>query len=394
MKQALIAALLLCSVARAAPDIEVRKRVDNALPTPGQPVEFTIEVRNVGADPASDVHVRDLLPPGLEIPIGMAAFPGSGTYDPVSGDWAVGDLAAGVSSTLLIPAVVSAPNPPICIVNAAQAAHANDANPANDRAMAAVRQPGVDRCVDLTAEFITILAGPLGCGTEGPLTVHIDVINQGPDVARNVVVELKQSPQIAPNLRFTSAACAGATCTLPQLGSGETKRLVALSDDFSNPSPRPARLSIGVRSDDADFAPHDNIVVRDGTFPAFTECAPIDIGDVGGNPAYCFVATAAYGSALDPHVVTLRQFRDRHLRRTALGRAFIRFYYRHSPPLAIVIAEHEPLRIAARWLLTPLVLTIVYPWTSLSIATLMVALLLGWRLWRRRAHWPRAGIFD
>ncbi len=47
----------------------------------------------------------------------------------------------------------------------------------------------------------------------------------------------------------------------------------------------------------------------------------------------CYVATAVYGSYDCPQVWTLRRFRDRFLKRYALGRGFIRFYYRFSPGL-------------------------------------------------------------
>ncbi len=93
----------------------------------------------------------------------------------------------------------------------------------------------------------------------------------------------------------------------------------------------------------------------------------------------CFVATAAYGSYLDPQVVVLRDFRDRYLRRFAAGRAFTRWYYRHSPPLAAFIAEHQSARWAARAALTPVVYAIAYPGTTTTLLLLAAVV-----LWRRR----------
>jgi ribosomal protein L7/L12 len=69
----------------------------------------------------------------------------------------------------------------------------------------------------------------------------------------------------------------------------------------------------------------------------------------------CFIATAAYGSALAPEVSVLRLYRDAALARSPLGRAFIRVYYRLSPPLAAVLARAATGRAVVRWLLAPLV---------------------------------------
>ena len=45
----------------------------------------------------------------------------------------------------------------------------------------------------------------------------------------------------------------------------------------------------------------------------------------------CYIATMVYGDYNHPQVVTLRSFRDNTLRNSALGRAFIKFYYNNSP---------------------------------------------------------------
>lgn len=48
----------------------------------------------------------------------------------------------------------------------------------------------------------------------------------------------------------------------------------------------------------------------------------------------CYIATAVYGSYECNEVFELRKFRDERLSKTALGRAFIRLYYKVSPNLA------------------------------------------------------------
>ncbi|MDO8636702.1 MAG: CFI-box-CTERM domain-containing protein, partial [Dehalococcoidia bacterium] len=42
------------------------------------------------------------------------------------------------------------------------------------------------------------------------------------------------------------------------------------------------------------------------------------------------------------------EFRDKVLRRSIVGNAFVSFYYRVSPPIAEFISQHEILRTIAR----------------------------------------------
>jgi len=88
----------------------------------------------------------------------------------------------------------------------------------------------------------------------------------------------------------------------------------------------------------------------------------------------CFIATAAYGSYLDPHVMALRRFRDNVLLTNAPGRALVAFYYRNSPPLANFIYQHETLRLLTRWALTPLVLGAEYPLPAATVLLLIITL--------------------
>jgi hypothetical protein len=81
----------------------------------------------------------------------------------------------------------------------------------------------------------------------------------------------------------------------------------------------------------------------------------------------CFIATAAFGSYFDPYVQILRAFRDTFLLNNTLGRAFVDFYYRISPPIADFIRESEGLKAATRVFLMPAV--------GFSILSLKIGLL-------------------
>lgn len=93
----------------------------------------------------------------------------------------------------------------------------------------------------------------------------------------------------------------------------------------------------------------------------------------GGGGGGCFIATAAYGSYLHPHVQILRDFRDNHLLTNAPGRTFVKIYYQFSPQIADVISRHESLRSFTRLILTPVVLAATNPLAAISILAVLFA---------------------
>jgi uncharacterized repeat protein (TIGR01451 family) len=357
----------------AAPDIALQMTVDTVVPAAGQPVQFTITASNIGADAASGVQVTDQLPAELKIPTGMAAFPSTGTYDAATGIWSIGALAAGANATLVIPAIVAATTQPPCSVNVAVSSLALDTQTTNDRAVAAVKRTATDRCVDLSISANGIFILP--CSLSRHLDATVLVSNRGPDVASNVFVDLSQAPASIPGLRFDSAGCTTTRCTVPSIAAGTQVALHLTSNDFSNKQQQTAMTAFATSSSDTDYLTTNNQVTATSDIPPFTDCS--DQGPNSGAKVKCFIATAAYGSPLEPHVTALREFRDHYLQRTALGRAFIRFYYRHSPPLAAVIAEHDWLRFLVRMLLTPLVLAIAFPLRALLLAVLAATMLVA-----------------
>jgi len=112
------------------------------------------------------------------------------------------------------------------------------------------------------------------------------------------------------------------------------------------------------------------------------------LADTGG----CFIATAAYGSALTPQVEVLRTWRDRYLSTHAPGRAFVAAYRVVSPPIADRLRQSEGLRSLVRILLLPVVgiawLWIAWPWMAGVCALTGIAIASGY-CWSRRDP-PRA----
>ncbi|MGD9230582.1 MAG: S8 family serine peptidase, partial [Desulfobacterales bacterium] len=78
-------------------------------------------------------------------------------------------------------------------------------------------------------------------------------------------------------------------------------------------------------------------------------------GGGGGGGGGCFIATAAYGSPMAPHVKIFRDIRDRFLLCSDLGKTLVDIYYAYSPAVADFIARHTALRAVVRVGLLPLV---------------------------------------
>lgn len=122
-----------------------------------------------------------------------------------------------------------------------------------------------------------------------------------------------------------------------------------------------------------------------GTLASFTytfasaKDTSIGVAAGGGGGGKCFVATAAYGSQMEPHVKILREFRDSLQLNNSIGKSFVRIYYTYSPPIADFIAKHNNLRAITRLSLLPVV---GMSWVALKLGlfstlAMMVFLIFG-----------------
>ena len=96
-----------------------------------------------------------------------------------------------------------------------------------------------------------------------------------------------------------------------------------------------------------------------------------------GGSGNCFIATAAYGSYLEPEVMILRRFRDKFLLTNEPGRAFVDWYYRNSPNVAALIADNDSARAVVRILLSPIVYALKYPLAAM-FSMFSFGLAIGW----------------
>ena len=69
----------------------------------------------------------------------------------------------------------------------------------------------------------------------------------------------------------------------------------------------------------------------------------------------CYIATMAYGSYEHPQVIELRKFRDNTLSKSALGRGFIKTYYKYSPKLIEALKDKSIVNQAIKSVLNTLI---------------------------------------
>ena len=173
------------------------------------------------------------------------------------------------------------------------------------------------------------------------------------------------------------------TCTAPNLEPGESIDIVIDSEARPLLADRVAKTSVVVYPSETD--PDQNVT------PAAGDPPPDFNTDNSNNTASvlvsvdresCFIATAAYGSYLDPHVAALREFRDTYLKSNWVGRQLVSGYYAVSPSMAEYLLDHPELKPWVRVALTPGVVTVEHPAETLFGTAAFVMLV--WRIRARR----------
>jgi len=166
-------------------DLALTKMVDNETPNVGDFVNFTLELTNQGPSTATGVVVRDQLPDGLVAHEIMAS---QGVYDPVRGQWQVGEIPVGARPSLEIEARVTTPDP---LVNQTEIVKCDqpdiDSTPNND-----VETEDDDASVVLTPQIADLrLVMDVSDATPNQneeLFYTLIVFNEGPSDASNVTV--------------------------------------------------------------------------------------------------------------------------------------------------------------------------------------------------------------
>ena len=176
-----------------AVDVGLTKTVDNAIPNTGDSITYTVTAINNGPDEATNVTVSDVLPAGV------THTGNSGGYDPATGVWNVGTLAAsGGSATLNITVTVDATGGTVTNTASLVGVDQPDTNAANDSASVDFTVPQLDLGITKT------VSSAYGAEVPGgePLTYTLALTNTSAVYTATGVMVTDVLPA---NINFTTA---------------------------------------------------------------------------------------------------------------------------------------------------------------------------------------------
>ncbi len=347
----------------------------------GEIVEFQVTILNETPVDTSGVELTLGLENDSNIVIdSVATNPAGGatttdsTVDNQIVTWTVGDLLTGQSGTLTVRTTIPDTKSGELFFLAQQ----TEIDPPFD--------PGSGDFVDGSIDVIsTIAATILATNAQGgPATI----INAGETITFEIAVSnVSDTDATGVEIAFAAPAAStiesvtpgpGTTATggsdpvvswvIGTLAAGASRTLTVEASTSVTAPAGPIQASAELTAADPPF----DLLLSDpviGSLAITLSAAnPLDDASDGS----CFIATAAYGSYLDPEVRVLRDFRDEVLLKHDAGRWFVDTYYRLSPPVADFIQTREALRAIVRGALLPVVLAIKYPLAMLLVAGLLI----------------------
>lgn len=202
---------------------------------------------------------------------------------------------------------------------------------------------------------LSVTSGPhdaeLTCSTRIPNTseaigertlqsASCDINGYGFEIGDRVAWEVNVNPYTLQNNEGRTTA----TSTFSWSGSQDLATSSYLARiAYTSAGVKTARADIQAATGEETFVTCEAKIVPD------TDGIERGYNDGGG----CFIATAAFGTALAVEIDILRNFRDEVLLVSPLGKSLVSLYYHVSPPMADVIADSPVLRQLTRWGLQP-----------------------------------------
>jgi len=344
--------------------------------TSGQPLTYTATIRNNGPDAAASVRLTGTLPFGVgftsaTVTSGTCTFELVGTNGNIT--CVVPTLANGNTATATI---LGTPQGSGAIsFTMTVSSEATDGSPANNTATAATTvasappPPVNNGTLALAGSTVSVgesagsvvLSVTRTNGTDGAVTVSYATAN-------GTATAGSDYSAASGTLSWAAGDAADKTITVSITGDTVDEPNETFTLALSNPT---GGAALGTAS--------ATVTITDDDEPA----PPPPDGGGGGGGGGCFIATAAYGSYLAPEVRVLRDFRDDYLLRSQAGRTFVRFYYAVSPPIADYIRDREPLRLATRVALTPVIYAVKSPAEAALTLAVLLLVPFGWMSRRR-----------
>ena len=330
----------------------------------GELIEYRLEVVNQGSVRVDGAEVLDLLP--LTVDFVQAMSTPSGLYEPATGIWTLPSLGTSEDervAELQLQALVNSDlladsSDVFVVINQARITNPQIPEPIEAEVATNILCPF---CIDWEILSVSLVSDVRvdtdRQNTELRFDLHVQVSNNGP-IASEATVGAVDFSVLHGNFHPTLIL----SPTVPvavALAPGATQ-IVTFGTNWSDwPD---TDYTIAWEFEVADTSLMDPVMPNTASGSYTGEGYDNDSGGGG-----CFIATAAYGSHLDPHVRSLRRFRDKTLMRSRPGRALVAWYYHVSPPIAQYIQKHERLRTLTRAVLTPVIFVIEAPVLALSV---------------------------
>lgn len=320
----------------------------------GDLVDFSLEVVNEGTTNVTGIAVLDTLPPEVQFVQAMPT-PG-GAYNSITGVWTpptlgtdTNDKTAGLQIQALVNQnLVNNPDDVVGTTNRVEVIAPPDQTPLEAQLTTNII---CTSCIDWEIVSVTIDVDIRHINFEGfeaRFFLRVNVTNNGP-VPSNATVSVTHfdirsggfgAVELFPDIPVAVTLDPGQTQTI------EFKTEWEEGDDST--------YTVSWEFEVRDVALLDPILPNTsaGSWKSTVEYTSSDD---------CFIVASAHGSYLAPHIVTLRDFRDRYFLTNPIGKWFVKFYYRHSPPIADYIRVRKMPRMIVRSILTLIVYSIEYP---------------------------------
>ena len=187
---------------------------------PGDTLVFTTTILNPGPGSANGVTVQNPVPANVTL---FASGPSRGSYNPTTGAWSVGPLAAGAGGTLVLGATIDPGTSGATITSRAAAASTSNGEIylPSDSSAVSVRVSLVD--LDLAAS-----ASDLTPGSGGRITVSLRLLNRGPTAGSGITVTSPSGSGLTPVSHVASQGTfqeASGTWSVGALAAGDSATL-------------------------------------------------------------------------------------------------------------------------------------------------------------------------